>query len=150
MTVPGKNARHGITHSPVCATFFRKPPEFAILCGNKTMGQKNAMKSMLATFFAVAALGAVAEPVKQGLWKKITYDAPDTTPIVYGGESRAENVHATDYEWLQLAERKCGRAAVDAVSRTLIRSLTDFTRDPAELERAHAAVGDMIEVAGRR
>ncbi|MBQ2628215.1 MAG: DUF4091 domain-containing protein, partial [Kiritimatiellae bacterium] len=50
-----------------------------------------------------------------------------------------------DYEWLQLAERKCGRAAVDAVSRTLIRSLTDFTRDPAELERAHAAVGDMIE-----
>lgn len=61
------------------------------------MGQKDAMKSILATFFAVAALGVVAEPVKHGLWKKITYDEPDTTPIVYGGESRAENVHATDY-----------------------------------------------------
>ena len=36
----------------------------------------------------LAALGALAEPVKQGLWKKFLYDAPDTTPIVYGGESR--------------------------------------------------------------
>ena len=61
------------------------------------MGQINTMKSTLATVFAVAALGAMAGPVKQGLWKKFTYDAPDTTPIVYGGESRAENVHATDY-----------------------------------------------------
>ena len=50
-----------------------------------------------------------------------------------------------DYEWLQLAERKCGRAAVDAVSRTIIRSLTDFERNPAAVEKAHAAIGDMIE-----
>ena len=52
-----------------------------------------------------------------------------------------------DYEWLKLAERRCGRSAVDAASRTVVRTLTDFTRDPAELERAHAAVGDMIEAA---
>ena len=53
-----------------------------------------------------------------------------------------------DYEWLQLAEKKCGRAAVDAVSRKVIRSLTDFTRDPAVLLGAKSEIGDMIEKAG--
>ena len=50
-----------------------------------------------------------------------------------------------DYEWLQLAERRCARAMVDAVSRTVIRSLTDFTRDPAALRAARERLGDMIE-----
>ena len=50
-----------------------------------------------------------------------------------------------DYEWLQLAEKKCGRAAVDAVSGRVIRSLSDFTRDPAVLRAAQAEIGDMIE-----
>jgi hypothetical protein len=52
-----------------------------------------------------------------------------------------------DYEWLQLAEKKCGRAAVDAVSGKVIRSLSDFTRDPAVLRAAQAELGDMIEKA---
>jgi hypothetical protein len=55
-----------------------------------------------------------------------------------------------DYEWLQLAEKKCGRAAVDAVSGKVIRSLSDFTRDPAVLRAAQAELGDMIEKAGCR
>ena len=50
-----------------------------------------------------------------------------------------------DYEWLELAEKKCGRAAVDAVSRKVIRSLTDFTRDPAVICAAQSEIGDMIE-----
>ena len=50
-----------------------------------------------------------------------------------------------DYEWLQLAERRCGRAAVDAVSHKVIRSLTDFTRDPAVLRAALTEIGDMVE-----
>ena len=52
-----------------------------------------------------------------------------------------------DYEWLQLAEKKCGRAAVDAVSGKVIRSLSDFTRDPAVVRAAQAELGDMIEKA---
>ena len=55
-----------------------------------------------------------------------------------------------DYEWLQLAEKKCGRAAVDAVSGKVIRSLSDFTRDPAVLRAAQAELGDMIEKAAGR
>lgn len=55
-----------------------------------------------------------------------------------------------DYEWLQLAERLCGREKVDAVSRTLIRSLTDFERTGEALERARDAIGDMIESASAR
>jgi hypothetical protein len=52
-----------------------------------------------------------------------------------------------DYEWLQLAERMCGRAAVERVSRKVIRTLTDFTRDPTVLRGAQAEIGDMIEKA---
>lgn len=52
-----------------------------------------------------------------------------------------------DYEWLQLAEKACGRAAVDAVSAKVIRSLSDFTRDPQVIRAAQAELGDMIEVA---
>lgn len=55
-----------------------------------------------------------------------------------------------DYEWLQLAEKKCGRCAVDAVSGKVIRSLSDFTRDPAVLRAAQAELGDMIEKAAGR
>ena len=32
-----------------------------------------------------------------GLWKAFDYDAPDTTPVFYGGESRAENVAVSEY-----------------------------------------------------
>ena len=44
-----------------------------------------------------AALATMAEPIKPGLWKEFIYDTPDMTPIVYGGESRSENVYMKDY-----------------------------------------------------
>ena len=49
-----------------------------------------------------------------------------------------------DYEWLQLAEAKGGAEAADAVSRTLIRSMTDFTRDPAQLLEMRARLANVI------
>jgi hypothetical protein len=52
-----------------------------------------------------------------------------------------------DFEWLQLAQRKCGREKVDAVSRTIIRSLKDFERTPEAIEKARATIADMIESA---
>jgi len=56
------------------------------------------MKAAIAAFALAAAMSAAAEEVKVNvLWKEFTYDNPDTTPIVYGGESRAEDVHANDY-----------------------------------------------------
>ena len=49
-----------------------------------------------------------------------------------------------DYEWLRLAAAKAGEDAVDAVSRTLIHSLTDFIRDPSALRQAHGRLARMI------
>ena len=49
-----------------------------------------------------------------------------------------------DYEWLQLAAANVGTDTVDAVSKTLIRSLTDFIRDPAELRAARSRLSEII------
>lgn len=55
-----------------------------------------------------------------------------------------------DYEWLQLAASKVGACVVDDVSRTLIRSLTDFTRDPAAVRATRERVADLLTVGGSR
>ena len=49
-----------------------------------------------------------------------------------------------DYEWLQLAAAKGGAEAADAISRTLIRSLTDFSRDPAQLLERRDRLAEII------
>lgn len=49
-----------------------------------------------------------------------------------------------DYEWLQLAAAKVGRSAVDAESRRLIRTLTDFTRDPATIRAVRARLAAFL------
>ena len=49
-----------------------------------------------------------------------------------------------DYEWLQLAAQKAGKAAVDEVSRTLVKSLTSFTRDPAAIRAARSRLAALI------
>jgi len=49
-----------------------------------------------------------------------------------------------DYEWLQMATQRAGIDAVDKISRTLIRSRTDFTRDPANVHAARAKLADLI------
>ena len=54
--------------------------------------------AVLASLVLAAFVTAIAHtPVKTGLWKTLTYDAPDKTPVVFGGWSRAEDVKAGDY-----------------------------------------------------
>ena len=71
------------------------------------------------------------------------YPAPDEVlPSI-----RLANVRdgVEDYEWLQLAVSRAGRSAVDALTRRLVRSLTDFTRDPAELRHVRTEVAKLIQ-----
>ena len=57
------------------------------------------MRKCLLPFFAFAAIASVfgEEAFKGGLWKKFEFDKPDLTPIVFGGESRSENVTGQKY-----------------------------------------------------
>ncbi len=56
------------------------------------------MKESMFTMILAVAISAMAHtPVKTGLWQTLTYDAPDKTPVVFGGWSRAEDVKAGDY-----------------------------------------------------
>ena len=56
------------------------------------------MKELMFTMIVAVAISAMAHtPVKTGLWKSLTYDAPDKTPVMFGGWSRAEGVKAGDY-----------------------------------------------------
>ena len=50
-----------------------------------------------------------------------------------------------DYEYLKIASELLGEAASDEVSKTLIKSLTDFTRDPTTIRAARRRLADMIE-----
>ena len=50
-----------------------------------------------------------------------------------------------DYEWLQLAAAKAGAAKADAESRTLIESMTKYTRDPAALRAARTRLAALID-----
>ena len=49
-----------------------------------------------------------------------------------------------DYEWLRLAGTLALPDAVDAVGKTLIRSLTDFMRDPEKLRAARQELARLI------
>ena len=50
-----------------------------------------------------------------------------------------------DYERLQLAAAKAGAAKADAESRTLIESMTKYTRDPAALRAARTRLAKLID-----
>ena len=52
---------------------------------------------MFVAAVAVVIAAMAHTPVKTGLWKTLTYEAPDKTPVVFGGWSRAEDVKAGDY-----------------------------------------------------
>ena len=49
-----------------------------------------------------------------------------------------------DYEWLQLAAAKVGEAAVDSIGRTIVQSMTDFTRDSAAVLAARRRLANRI------
>ena len=49
-----------------------------------------------------------------------------------------------DYEWLQLAAAKAGKEATDAEIRTLVTSMTEYTRDPAKLRAVRRRIANLI------
>ena len=53
---------------------------------------------------------------------------------------------AEDYEWLAMAA-DIDPAGVADVERTIVKSTTDFTRDPMELGRARSELASIIERA---
>lgn len=55
-----------------------------------------------------------------------------------------------DFERLHMAAQKAGREAVDEVTKTLVKSMTDYVRDPAALRAARERLGDMIERGAAR
>ena len=50
-----------------------------------------------------------------------------------------------DYEWLQMAEARAGREAVEDLIGRVVRAKTKFTRDPKTLREVRRALGDLIE-----
>jgi hypothetical protein len=55
-----------------------------------------------------------------------------------------------DYEYLKITSELSGEAAADEVSRTLVRSMIEFTRDPAAIRSARRTLADIIEKKGKR
>ena len=82
---------------------------------------------------------------------------PGDGVFLYPGKSRIlpgirlANVRdgVEDYEWLQLAEAKAGRAAVDRVLAEVARTVKDFTRDPSVVRLARSRLGDLVEGGSR-
>jgi len=50
-----------------------------------------------------------------------------------------------DYEWLMLLAQKKDRAAAEAMTAGLIRSMTDFERSPDALRKTRARIADALE-----
>lgn len=79
-------------------------------------------------------------------------DAPGDGMFIYPGKNgvlpgiRLANVRdgVEDYEWLQLAERRGGRMDAEAAAKSIIRTMTDFERDPGKLRTARRQVADAI------
>jgi hypothetical protein len=78
---------------------------------------------------------------------------PGDGQLLYPGEDgpwpsiRLANVRdgIEDYEWLAMAEQKKGRAAAEALTHGLVRSMTDFERSPEALRAERARLADAIE-----
>ena len=70
---------------------------------------------------------------------------PTTEGIVPGIRLAQMRDAVEDYERLQLAAARAGTDVVDAVSRTLITSMTEFSRDPARLRAARRRLARLIE-----
>ena len=80
------------------------------------------------------------------------FDSPGDGVLMYPGREhvlpgiRLANVRdgAEDFEWLRMAAER-GTAATDSAVRSLVRSMTDFVREPAALRAVRTHVGDIIE-----
>jgi hypothetical protein len=90
-----------------------------------------------------------------GISQVVRYAPPDRRPIIVGGWSKAEHVGAggdyclylsEDYVAL-LADAQGYEVAKKHVGR-LIKTMTEFTRDPAALAAVRDEIADHIEAAG--
>ena len=50
-----------------------------------------------------------------------------------------------DAEWLKMAQMLAGKDSVSRLCQRVVRTSTDFTRDPQKLRAVRSAVGDLIE-----
>ena len=50
-----------------------------------------------------------------------------------------------DWEYLNLAERKVGRDAVERIVRTAVRSKQDFSRSYADLQSVRRCIADLVD-----
>ena len=51
-----------------------------------------------------------------------------------------------DYEYLKLAEEKAGIAACDEITRIIVKSKTDYSRNPVDLRTARARLAKIISI----
>ena len=64
---------------------------------------RRALGLFLAAAGAFMAFAEDCSSFKGGLWRTLTYDEPTTLPVIFSGESRAEDAYASDYcIWLDL------------------------------------------------
>jgi hypothetical protein len=79
----------------------------------------------------------------------MTGDGCLTYPLKSGPASsiRLENIRdgSEDYDYLWLLAQAKGRDAVEACTSRLIKTLTDFNRDPAALEKVRGQIADQLE-----
>ena len=90
-----------------------------------------------------------------GIAQVIRYDQPDNRPIIVGGWSKAEHVGAGGDYCLYLSEDYLapladaqGYEVVKKHVGRLVKTMTDFTRDPAALAAVRDEIADQIEMAG--
>ena len=50
-----------------------------------------------------------------------------------------------DYEWMQLAEARAGKESAGAVVGELVKTMTDFARDPKTVRAARSQLAALIE-----
>lgn len=89
-------------------------------------------------------------------WRTDTWPMmPGDGVFIYPGKNRLisgvrlANVRdgVEDYEWMQLAEKRIGRNAVEDILRKVVKSAKDFSRDTSLLRRVRSELADAIECA---
>ena len=82
-----------------------------------------------------------AEVVVKAFWKRFQKDVPGV-PMMTTAKNYQDFVE--DYEYLQLAAAKAGVEACDNVTKTIVRTRTDFSRSPEELRKARELLSTII------
>ena len=92
-------------------------------------------------------------------WRTDTWpQMPGDGVFIYPGKKRLlpgirlQNIRdgVEDYEWMQLAEKKIGRNAVETLLRKVATAANAFSRDPRLLRRVRSELADAIESGLKR